>query len=261
MKKTVKITQERLLKTLVYFIVLFFLLQARNLFATVDMWQIIDCKSRIFINFCSNHDDFPRNILFEYRHEIEALDYVRNTLIREKKIEDIPILIILPRDFPGWGPRIWIKPLGEERGTQISIENNGLLLREEGEKLFSNLGRCYTIYIPSQQESYDKLLILTMALQFLMTEKAKITVPDISELKKSLEQDLPGFSNILLHFDPVPSPDGKTVIQTVWRDGTVNFELVSTASKSIRKLEPLKGYMAYLPLWSPDSRYVAYASL
>jgi len=261
MNKIVRKLQKRFLKYFLPVVFLFTVLPVKNLCATGAMWQAIDYKSRIFINFCSNADRFSHDILFEYRHEIEALDYVKNVLVKEKKIKDIPILIILPRDFPGWGPgsEVWIKPPGVQGGIQISIESNGLLLQDEED--FSKIGPCYAIYIPGQKESYEKLLILTLALQFLTPETEKIEVSNISELKKSLEQDLAKFSNISRHFDPVSSPVGQSVVYAAWHNGLVDFELVSPASKAGRKLEPLEGYMASLPLWSPDSRYLAYASL
>src|SRR5437773_6884331 len=66
--------------------------------------------------------------------------------------------------------------------------------------------------------------------------------------------------------DPRPSPDGQWAVFTVrsWdpeaNKSTTNLWLVSLDGEKLRQLTSAKGYADTSPVWSPDSRTIAFVS-
>jgi len=225
--------------------------------ATVSVWSIV-FGDKVHINFCSNHDYYPRSILIESRHTVCALDCVRDVLVSEGKLRDIPIHIILPRDLTGWSPGPGYRWSNYE--TAVFLEENGVLLENEADEV-KKLGPCYAIYIPHREESYEKLLMLTCALQFLTKDQQKIEYQNTADIKEKVASEADRFKEMIIHFDPIWSPDSNSLIYTVWQNGAMHLEFASIPDRSVLKLKPLRGYMTCTPRWSPDSKYIVYTSL
>ncbi len=230
---------------------------AINVYASVECWYIVENTSKVFINFSANYSYFNRSIPLEYWHNLSGLEYVRGQLVLQKKIQDIPILIVIPSSLS--------LPEFLSKQIKISLEEEGFLLKNEGESQDDkiSIGRCYKIYIPVYPgtPSYENLLLLLISTVNLSPEKREILITDISQLEKDLSAGTINFHNIIQHFDPVWSPDGKSVAYTVWQDGKIHLEVISFLKKSVRKIEPMDGYIACDAIWSQDSRYLACASL
>jgi len=237
-----------------FLITFFFIFSCINnfIYASIEYWYIIENSSKVFINFSASYSYFSHSIPLEYWHNLSGLEYVREHLVSQKKIQDIPILIVIPSLLFG----------ANSKQIKISLEEEGFLLKNEGESHDDkiSIGRCYKIYIPGTP-SYENLLLLLISTVNLSPEKREILITDISQLEKDLSASTINFHNIIQHFDPVWSPDGKSVAYTVWQDGKVHLEVISFLKKSVRKIEPLDGYIACDAVWSQNSRYLAYASL
>lgn len=216
----------------------------KNIPAIVEVWSYVESHSKVFINFSSPYDYYTRDIPFRYIHEADGLNFVRQDLVNQGKIQDLPILISLP--FSSLDP------------AQVSLEKNGLLRQNEADE--KPLGECYKIHVVGKP-TYGDLATLVAALQHLKEKKQKIEILSLEKLKGELSQDLARYQNIVQHFDPIWSPNGRFLLYTVWSDGEVFFELFDAKSKTTLRLEPLNDYMVVRPVWSGNSRYIAYASL
>lgn len=205
-------------------------------------------SSRIALNFFANYDYFSRDVPFRYVHELEALDVVRSALVRAGRVQDLPIVITVP------SPLFVVSP----KNTQISLEQNCSIHPNDDAGEPRSIGKCYRIHVV-EESSHENLLALTTALQRLTSGKLKIVITDIQSLKR--EEVGGSFKDISHVFDPAWSPDGHLLLYTVWQDGMARFEVMDPTSNTVRPLQPLKDYMVARPIWSPDSRYIAYASL
>lgn len=186
--------------------------------------------------------------LFWLEHEVEALDVVRRTLVRQGKIENLPVLF----------------SIYERKTSGISFYPDCTIAEGQTGKL---IGRCYDVgyadpdVSPGRRDGHANLLALTVSLAQLSPAGDAIDFDDLDAVRTTLAAETAPFKGIVHHFDPIWSPDGKSIIYLVWDDGRVWFELLDPFSRKVRQLEPLRGYVAVRPVWSPDSRYVAVASL
>jgi hypothetical protein len=240
-----------------YFLLVVFLLFAlpfQNASATVISGYIFEStSSKVFINLFVNHNYYSRDIPFRYTHQVEALEVVHATLSDQGKIQDIPILIFPPSQFF----------TGPSQHTLISLKANCSINSGDaaGDSSYDrSLGVCYEMYV-EEELNHENLLVLTLELQKLEAQGQQREISNIDELKQELSADLKEFQSITLDFDPIPSPDGRFHIAIAWKDGQVRFELSNQALSTTQTLEFLEEYMAVQPIWSPDSQYVAYASL
>lgn len=189
----------------------------------------------------------PWDQQFRPVHEVEALDLVRQTLVRRQRIRDLPVLIA----GPGSGEprnRLSIDP-------ECSISHGETLRPETGHAL----GECYRIELAAHHSISDQLALM-LTLPELSAAVRQIDVEDLRALRAKHAHSLAPYTGMTLHFDPVWSPDGSRLLYTAWRSGTIRFELLDPASGRVTPLERLDGYMATRPVWSDDSRFVAFAS-
>ena len=224
------------------------ILSVKNIFATVISETVVHSNAGVFITFSHNHDYYRRDRLFIYKNEVDALEFVQQKLISQNRIQDIPIIIKLP--LPKWLSVA-------ERKLQISLESKYSLNEGEGEIYF---GRCYIVELDSEEINHEDLLVLIAMLQKLTPEEPKTRDIDFKKMKNSWSKELAEFQNVIQKY-PISAPNKQFLFNTIWQDGVVHFELLNVAANTIQELEPLDGYLAVNPLWSKDSRYVAYASL
>lgn len=200
---------------------------------------------------------FPMYFMFATIHEAEALDVVRRDLAAQRRIRDLPILI--------WGPP------RDRRGNRIAIEpdceasytpNSAV---PEGRPYAYPLGTCYEVTVreiivrgPPAAAYRDKLAMVT-ALSELSAAIRAVEIADLPAFLEARRTRLEAHRGLVLHFDPRWSPDGARLLYTVWEDGAIRFELLEASTGAVTRLEPLEDYMAAQPIWSRDSRFVAYA--
>lgn len=215
--------------------------------ATVDVWDIFQSHSKVFINCCSNHGSYPSDVTFRYLHEVDALNFVRRKLVKRGDLQNIPVVIDIP-----------CSASSTSAYSYIALEKNGSLTKGDAGTI--PIGACYQIQVGKNVSNrHGALLALAVALQNLTKAKQKIDVTDIKNLKLAAQASSE-FRNIKQYYDPIWSPDGRLLLYTVWQEGAVHFELLEPIEESVRKMEPLDDYMVARPVWSPDSRYVAYAT-
>src|SRR5439155_816863 len=128
------------------------------------------------------------------------------------------------------------------------------------------IGRCYVVLYrgalsPERRDGHENLLALTVSLPGLSPARVGIDFNDLSAVKTARAAEIASFSGIVQHFDPIWSPDGARLLYTVWDSGQIRLELLDPSSGNVTRFEPLEGQMTVRPIWSDDSRFVAYASL
>lgn len=214
---------------------------------SVLVGEVIESSSgRVFINVFGNHE-VPLADVIPAMHEAEALDVIRLKLLKEKRINDFPILVVVPSAIFG-GPHYPIRITHERRCAAT-----------HGEVTTKHIGECYLIEL-KPEHSLEDLLAMMMALPDLSRGVGSIDIRDPAVFRAARSAEIRRFRSITLHFDPIWSPDGKRLLYTVWRYGTIRFELLEPSSRAVTRLEPLDGYMIARPRWSDDSRLVAYAA-
>jgi hypothetical protein len=187
----------------------------------------------------------PWDWQFRPVHEVEALDVVRQALLRQQRIHDLPILI---RD-PWSGPD----------PSRISLQRNCQVSYGEGWGPDIHLGDCYLIELAPN--SFENLLAMTVTLPELTAGVPAVEVKDFAALRVRRSAEIQGFKSLVLHFDPIWSPNGTRLLYTVWEAGKVHSEFLEPPSPAAIRLEPLEENLATRPVWSGDSRFIAYASL
>jgi len=187
---------------------------------------------------------------FWFQHEAEAIDFVRRALVRQGKIQDLPVAVAVV--FEAAKPsRVALVP----GCTAWEGQGGGQLV-----------GRCYVVLYrgalsPEGRDGHENLLALTVSLPGLSPARVGIDFSDLNAVKTARAAEIASFSGIVQHFDPIWSPDGTRLLYTVWDSGRIRLELLDPSSGNVTRLEPLEGQMTVRPIWSDDSRFVAYASL
>src|SRR2546422_2019564 len=187
---------------------------------------------------------------FWFQHEAEAIDFVRRALVRQGKIQDLPVAVAQVFET-GKPSRVALVP----GCTAWEGQGGGQLV-----------GRCYVVLYrgalsPEGRDGHENLLALTVSLPGLSPARVGIDFSDLNAVKTARAAEIASFSGIVQDFDPVWSPDGTRLLYTVWDSGRIRLKLLEASSGMVTKLEPLEAYMATRPIWSDDSRFVAYASL
>ena len=216
--------------------------------ATVLVGTVIESASgKVLINLFGNHE-IPRELLFPAVHEVEALDVVRLELVRQQKLRDLPILI--SRDFSLMGP---------PHSNHLAFGDACAASYGQTTTPSKYLGACYAISLVGGV-THEDFVATTVALPNL-SPGGRIDVKDLAAFRAARSAEIQRFGNLVLHFDPMWSPDGTRLLHTVWDSGRIRLELLEASSGMVTKLEPLEAYMATRPIWSDDSRFIAYASL
>jgi len=192
----------------------------------------------------------PSVFRFWFQNEVEVIDFVRWALIRQGKIQDLPVAVAQVFET-GKPSRVALVP----GCTAWEGQGGGQLV-----------GRCYVVLYrgalsPEGRDGHENLLALTVSLPGLSPARVGIDFSDLNAVKTARAAEIASFSGIVQDFDPVWSPDGTRLLYTVWDSGRIRLELLEASSGMVTKLEPLEAYMATRPIWSDDSRFVAYASL
>lgn len=205
-------------------------------------------SGKVLINLFGNYS-IPMNLVFPAVHTAEALDVVRSTLLREGRIRDLPFLI-----QDGWGysqePR---------RSIQTPDEDECEVSYGATTKPPKPLGPCYLI--EPLGATYENLLAMTVALPELSPATRRVDITNLPAFRTTRAPKIERFRRLILHFDPLWSPDGTRVLYTVWEPRGVRFEVVQPPSRDVMHLEPLDADIFTRPVWSGDGRFIAYASL
>jgi len=192
----------------------------------------------------------PNDVRFWFQHEAEAIDFVRRALVRQGKIQDLPIAFAHVFE-PAKPSRVALVPA---------------CTASEGQGSGQLIGRCYVVFYrgalsPERRDGHENLLALTVSLSGLSPARVGIDFNDLDAVRTARAAEIASFSGIVQHFDPIWSPNGTWLLYTVWDSGQIRLELLEASSGTVTKLEPLETYMATRPIWSDDSRFIAYASL
>ncbi len=189
--------------------------------------------------------DTPFDWVLQQKHEAEALDAVRSTLVRTAKVQALPILVVGAESS---------SPDRIEAFIDVTCE-----VQDTGSDSPTPIGRCYTIRLGAPW-THENLLMSIVALSSLSTTNRRIHAVDLEAFRAALSKTMLQFKGLVQHFDPIWSPNGRWLLYTVWEDSQVGFTLLDPSPRAVRRLPPLQGDMVTRPLWSPDSRFVAYAS-
>lgn len=95
--------------------------------------RVQSTSGKVMINFFSNYDYFSRELPFRYVHEVEGLDFVRLSLVQDRVIQNLPIVI--------WAPITSDMPMKPPRLTRFSIEDNSWAISPMGTSWHSSC-RC-----------------------------------------------------------------------------------------------------------------------
>lgn len=217
--------------------------------ASVLVGAVIESASgHVLFNLYGNHY-IPPEYLFPAVHEAEALDVIRAVLVREGRIRNLPILI-----EGGW------KPYGETsfRGLDLVEEDSCVVSFGETSTPHRYIGPCYAI--DPKGGSFADLLAMTLALPRLTHGITSVKVGDPAAFRAGQAQSMRRFRTIGLHFDPIWSPDGSRLLYTVWEPAGVRLEILDAASGALTRLAAGRDLYTR-PLWSPDGRFIAVATL
>jgi len=192
----------------------------------------------------------PQDVVFWVQHEVEVADFVRRALVRQGKIGDLPVVVAhtYHASKPSW----------------VALIPN--CTAQEGQGYGHLIGRCYAVVYRGllslgARDGHERLLALTLSLDRLSPAKDEIDFADLDAVRTARAAEIAAFNRIVHHFDPIWAPDGTRLLYTVWESGGVRLELLEPSSHNVTRLEPLEGYMVVRPMWSDDSRFIAYASL
>ena len=122
------------------------------------------------------------------------------------------------------------------------------------------LGDCYEITVRHTSVAFADALAMTTALPELSAVFRALEIGDLTTFRSARAVRLKPYEGLVLHFDPVWSPDSARLLYAVWSNGEIRFEVLEASSDVVTRLDALEGYMAVPPVWSGDSRFVAYAS-
>jgi hypothetical protein len=116
------------------------------------------------------------------------------------------------------------------------------------------------IRLKDKDLTHEKLLLGILAAQKIQGRVKETELRDWEALRREYESDLARFSGKTVFADPRWSPDGKYLLESVWKDGAVSYRVVEAATDKTQFLPELGALPLAVPQWSYDSRYVAYGS-
>jgi hypothetical protein len=175
-------------------------------------------------------------------HVVEALDVIRQDLLRRHRIRDLPIKVT---SGPG--------------GIYLGSGGACGLSYGDAAPYGPQMEACYGI--TGADHAFEDLLVMMVALPELSLKTPHLDTQDPNASLPTRSAEIQRYRKTVLHFDPIWSPNGARLVYTVWDSDAVRFEFLEPPSRTAIKLEPLQEYMATRPVWSGDSRFVAYGSL
>ena len=219
-------------------------------FATVETWNSYGEKyGSVFINASSNHGllSFPQNNL--YKNEIPLLSNAVNTLADEKKLNTRVFIFNIREAFLSPSPtenflylsnECYISE-GEDRSEKVSYDN------------------CYIADITNANVTHENLVTIILTAQKVKGSN-KVNISNLQPFKQEFQDDTKRFSGKRAVVDPKWSPNGKYLLQTVWKDGLASYEVLDVDTNKYISLPNLDALPAANPQWSANSQYVAYGS-
>jgi hypothetical protein len=171
-------------------------------------------------------------------YNAKAINKIRETLAAQKRIMDIPVIYNMLRS----GLRISYRP-------SFEAESEG--------RAYYTFDDCYVIDLG--QENYD-LREYIFALQRENNNTGELPMEEFQSMRKDWQDEFNASIQAPLVFN-YPAPDMKKSVSVQWKDDQASFSLVSKKGDPINGLGAPEGVIASEPLWSGNSRYVAYASL
>jgi hypothetical protein len=231
----------RLLATLTISIAVVTTTAAPSLSSLTVPYITVSVSGKVVMNLLGMNG-LPWDEQFRSVHVVEAIDVVRQDLLQRHRIRDLPILV-----WSGSGSIY----LGSGSACEL---NYG-----DAAPFGPYMENCYGIV--GAGRGFEDLLAMTVALPELSEKTPRLDMQDPTASQSSRSLEIQRHRKTVLHFDPIWSPNGARLIYTVWESGAVRFEVLELPSRTAIKLEPLGEYMATRPIWSGDSRFIAYASL
>lgn len=231
-------------------LVLFALIIPQTSFATVEMWRNYgDRYGSVLINASENGNIYPsRDYL--YKNEIPALSLAVSTLLDEDKLSQRTFIFNIKSSLFVAAP---------DEGF-VSISNECFKREAEEDKIDLNIDKCYVANISDKDVTHEKLMLIILAAQKLQGDVKKIDLKDLQPYKQEFKKDMERFAGKTTVVDPKWSPDGKFLLQAVWKDGAVLYEVIDMATNKSVILPGLEALPMVDPQWSYDSQYIAYAS-
>lgn len=169
--------------------------------ASVEVGDVFESASgKVFINIFGNHV-IPLNFVVQAVYEVEALDVVRRELLRQQRIRDLPILLVDPAATGDSRPRS--NGIAHERACRASYGETSTPAK--------HIGECYLIEL-GPGHSFEDLLAMMVALSDLSPGVRRIEVNDLAAFRAARSARSQRFRNLVLHFDPIWSPDGTRLL-------------------------------------------------
>ncbi|MBI5555960.1 MAG: hypothetical protein HY920_08940, partial [Elusimicrobia bacterium] len=174
-----------------------------NLFATNEMATIFRTKSsKMFFGSFSNYDFYNRDILFEFQHEVEFLDMVRDDLVKQHKIMDIPIVISIPSGLRN-------NPVH----NSVSLEET-YDLGADASGYCVPLNTCYLINLVSVT-SFENIVTALLLLEKIGSHKLSIEIKSLEYEKKAFAEEISAYSKIRVEF-PFELDQDKFALKGLW---------------------------------------------
>lgn len=232
------------------FLVIYFS-NPQNVFGTVVVGSTLsDSTHKVNVNYFVNHDYIAQYRPMFFARSVDALAVARDRLVNTNKLEDIPILIIIPSGAVQTTPNT----------TEISKKSNCEITYGDSGYPPNNIGKCYKIHY-LERDSYANFLSLLASLTQLTSVGQKLVINNIEVTKTNFHSEISALQNIVKHYYPVWSPDGRHLVYTKVEDGVVNHIVNNVEGVKIETLNIQGTAQVSTPLWSSDSRYVSIASL
>lgn len=219
--------------------------------ATVEVGDVAS-SGRTYINYFANHNYLPKDRTLLYAYSVRALEKIRQRLVAEGKLDNIPVIFNIPSDvFPLDSPNTTIK---KTTSCRLGYGDTS------ADPAAPEIENCYYIYFVGKPDFRTFLALLVSTAQ-LSPPKLSQDIPDLESLSVGLGSTLAPYLGTSYYSQPVWSPDSRFTVFGVWQDGVYSGEIYDVQADSYTSLPALDGNVAVEPVWSPDSRYLVFASL
>jgi len=205
----------------------------------------LESAGSFYLNYCSNHEMYPRALDTRYRHLAPVMARVRSELVQRGELRPLPVLVEVP---------FYMGSLEPAADLQLSdaCEPSGGDSDEGGPAL----GPCYRVTLRSFPD-YAELLGVTAALARLLDPGDALTVRSLQPLVQRSRPLRQGSSQQPFFFDDARSPRGDASVRVRWLDGAT--APVLGVAQATRALPAVAGELVVPPCWSAQG-WLAYAS-
>jgi|GEM_PF-752751 len=255
----------RLIK--VFFIISIFaelMLPSHSARATVEVTTgFVSERKTTFISL--HHEDvspFPV-LVAELAQNVDALDNLFHRLLNAGQLlSSYPILAIEISDdvYQGvlsTGPRV-------DGFAVLSLENNYRLDLDPHDVLSADtigLGPVYRVELTLWPISVNELLTLVLLLPELSADNPRIELlaADIRQYRDKFDDKIRDAAKVWSHSDLLWSLDGNLLLWAGWDNRGLNYHVFNFIANERMSLDRLEHYILP-PTFSPDSRFIVYAS-